>query len=224
MQKSMKFISFDALKRRGSSAVTVVKLMMAYNDLSLANQALTAWEKDLSKHNESRHVGARMYFVRTQLAHLYEGFKIIETVRSDSALMTLVRQCDQQTQQSFHNLEPFLIGGSKRQELQQLMGQVRHNLTFHYDESGKLIEKAIADKAGRAEVRTSSITRGSSAPLWHFQVADDVVDSIVVRQIWRIPQDADVRAETDNVAARVHQIFLWFMDFSGEFIWRYCQS
>ena len=50
-----------------------------------------------------------------------------------------------------------------------------------------------------------------------------VVDSIVVRQIWAIPRDADLRVEADKVADRAHQIFLWFVDFSGEFIWKYCE-
>jgi hypothetical protein len=58
--------------------------------------------------------------------------------------------------------------------------------------------------------------------LWYFKVADDVVDSIVVRQIWAIPRYADMRAEADKVADRAHQIFRWFVDFAGEFIWKYC--
>lgn len=221
---STRYISFETLKARGSSALTVIKLMMACNDLLLANQALTEWKKEQPINMKSRQNGAGMYFVRTQLAHLHEGMKVIEAVRSDPSLMILVGQCDQETRRSFENLEAFLAGGVRRSEFEQLIGRVRHNLTFHYDESGKLIEKAISDRAARAEARSSSVTRGSTAHLWHFKVADDVVDSIVVRQMWKIPRDADLRVEADKVADRVHQIFLWFVDFSGEFIWRYCKS
>jgi hypothetical protein len=53
-------------------------------------------------------------------------------------------------------------------------------------------------------------------------VADDIIDSIVVRQIWGIPKTADLRAEGDKIVDYIHQIFLWFMDFSTEFIWKYC--
>ena len=35
---------------------------------------------------------------------------------------------------------------------------------------------------------------------WHFKVADDLIDSIVVRQIWGIPKGSDVRFEADKVA------------------------
>lgn len=208
---------------RGPSAVTVVKLMMACNDMSLANQALTEWKEEQPNMRKSRQIGAGMYFVRTQLAHLHEGLKVIEAIRADPSLMAHVAACDPETQQSFQNLIPFLLGEPNRPEFEQLVGRVRHNLTFHYDQSGKLIENAISDRASRAEARQSSVTRGSAAHLWHFKVSDDVVDSIVVRQIWKVPRNANLRVEADKIADRVHQIFLWFVDFSGEFIWRYCK-
>ena len=208
---------------RGPSAVTIIKLMMACNDMSLANQALTDWKKAQPLMKRSRQVGARMYFVRTQLAHLHEGLKVIEAIRADPSLMARLAECDNETQLSFQKLVPFLSGESKRSEFEQLVGRVRHNLTFHYDQSGRLIERAIIDRAERADARQSSVTRGSTGQLWHFKVADDVIDNIVVRQIWKIPKNSDLREEADKIADRVHQIFLWFIDFSGEFIWLYCR-
>lgn len=221
---STKNINFETLKMRGPNAVTVVKLMMACNDMSLSNQALTKWKKDQPMMNKSRQIGAEMYFIRTQLSHLHEGLKIIQEIRNDHSLMAHLATCDQETQQSFQKLISFLPGESNRKEFENLIGRIRHNLTFHYDESGKLIEHAIIDRAKRPEARQSSITRGSTHQLWHFKVADDVVDSIVVRQIWKIPRSSDLRLEANKIADRVHQIFLWFVDFSGEFIWRFCQS
>lgn len=209
---------------RGASAVTVVKLMMACNDMSLANQSLSEWKKDQPIMRKSRQIGAGMYFVRTQLAHLHEGFKVIKEIRADRLLMAHVATCDQETQRSFQKLISFLPGESNHAEFEQLIGRIRHNLTFHYDQSGKLIENAISDRAGRAEALHSSITRGSTGHLWHYKIADDIVDSIVVRQIWKIPRGSDLRIEADRIADRVHEIFLCFVDFSGEFIWRYCQS
>ena len=164
-----------------------------------------------------------MYFIRAQIAHLYEGMKIIEEIRNENTLSMLVNGCDTQTQQSFRKLEQYLQGGPRRDSFEQLTGRVRNNLTFHYDKTGKLIERAIADRGGRTEAQISTITRGSTAHLWHFKVADDVVDSIVVRQIGKIPRDADLRAEADVIMDEVEQIALSFLDFSGEFIWRYCE-
>ena len=217
-----RYVNFQALLARGPSAAIVVKLMMACNDLSLANQALSDWKMEQPSSKKARQVGAGMYFVRTELAHLYEGLEVIDEIRNDATLSALVGQCDYQTQQSFRALEQFMRNGPRRAEFMQLIGQIRHNLTFHYDQSGTLIERAISDRAGRSEAQTSSVTRGDTAHLWHFKVADDIVDSIVVRHIWAIPREADLRAEADKVADRVHQIFLWFVDFSGELIWKYC--
>lgn len=148
--------------------------------------------------------------------------KIIDQIRKDPVLLSLVRQTDAKTQQSFANLEQFLPGGARRGQIEKLMGRVRSNLTFHYEESGKLIAKAISDRAARSEARVSSVTRASTAYLWHFKVADDVVDSVVVRQMWGIPRSADLRTEVDKIVDDLHQIFLWFFEFSGEFIWKYC--
>lgn len=217
-----RYVDFQTLEGRGESAATVIKLMMACNDLQLANEALSEWKREQRTSRKARQVGAGMYFVRLQLAHLFEGLKVIDQIKKDPALLSLVHQTDAQTQQSFANLEQFLPGGAKRARIEKLMGRVRSNLTFHYEESGKLVARAISDRAARPEARLSSVTRGSTAYLWHFKAADDIVDSVVVRQIWGIPRAADVRSEADKIADELHQVFLWFVDFSGEFIWKYC--
>lgn len=217
-----RYVNFETLLARGECATIVIQLMMACNDLSLANWALGEWKKEQSISRKGRQIGAGMYFVRTQLAHLHEGLKIIEAIRNNPTLSSLVERCDVQTKESFQNLEQFLPGGPKRDEFERLVGKVRHNLTFHYNNCDKLIKRALTDRAARSEARISSITRSDIAYLWHFKVADDLIDSIVVRQIWKIPRGTDLRVEADNVAIYVHQIFLWFMDFSTEFIWKYC--
>lgn len=216
-----KQVSFERLNAKGKSAVIVIKLMMACNDLQLVNEALYQWkdEKPISK--KHRKIGAGMYFLRAQLSHLHEGLKIIQEIMDDESLMKLVNECDRQTQKSFRELEKYLSGGSKSKEFNKIVGRVRHSLTFHYDESGKQIQKAVTERSGCANARMSTITRGSHAYLWHFKVADDVIDSIVCRQIWGIPKETDLRKEADKVADETYSVFLSFMDFAGEFIWRY---
>lgn len=216
-----KYLNFQNLLARGESAIIVIQLMMACNDLSLANEALSEWKKEQPNSRKARQTGALMYFVRIQIAHLFEGLKVIEAIRNSPSLLALVKRCDARTQESFKNLEHYLPEGSNRADFENLVGRIRHNITFHYHETVKLIGRALSDRAARSEAQISSITRGDTAYLWHFKVADDIVNSIVVRQIWRIDRTADLQVETDKVADNLHQIFLWFMDFSGEFIWKY---
>jgi hypothetical protein len=165
--------------------------------------------------------GARMYFVRIELSHLFEGLKVIEEIRKSPELMVLLSHCDAKTQEAFHSLQRVLPGGKERKKLEKLIGKLRHNLAFHYDQSGKLIKKAIADRASRTQAQYSSVTRGSTAHLWRFNVADDIVDSIVVRQLCGIPMESDLRLEADRISDYLHQITLSFLDFAGEFIWKY---
>ena len=217
-----KSVDLRRFAQQGKSAATVIKLMMACNDMQLANEALAEWKKEQPRHRKGREAGARMYFVRLQVSHLYEALKIVEQIRGDRSLMLQIESCDRRTQNSFQKPEPFLPGGDRQGWFQKMAGRLRHNLAFHYDGSGKLIEKAISDRTGRSEARHSSVTRGSTAYLWHFKPADDIVDSIVLRQIWGVPRDKDLRTEVDKIADDIHRVFLHFTDFAGEFIWRYC--
>jgi hypothetical protein len=195
--------------------------MMACNDISLANDALERWNKENSRIRGSRKIGARMYFVRLQISHLVESMKIVDDIKKDESLVSLLRRCDAKTQASFAVIEDCLPGGKKRARFEQMAGQIRSNLCFHYDQSGKLIGRAIVDRATRHSNMASSVTRASTGHLWHFALADEMLDQIVVRQIWRIPLSSNVKAEAEAHAEWIREIGLAFVDFSGEFIWRY---
>jgi len=132
----------------------------------------------------------------------------------------MIEQTDLQTRHSFDRLKPFLRGGSRRRWFEEKVGRIRHNVTFHYEESGTLIERAIADIASRG--RFSPITRGDTAYRWYFQTGDEVSDNIVRRQIWKIPRDIDVEVASGNIIHEIHQdIFLPFVDFAGELFWKF---
>jgi hypothetical protein len=117
-----------------------------------------------------------------------------------------------------------MLHGGNRGEFERLIGQVRNNLTHHYDEKSTLTSRAVEDRAKRPEGRWGLVTRGDNMRRWEFQVADDIVDSIIVRQIWKAPKEVDVRRGADEAGDRIHAVFLQFLDFAGEFIWRYCRG
>lgn len=50
---SMRQVRFDRLRSKGDAA-TIVKLMMACNDLTLANQALDDWKRTDAKDRRDR--------------------------------------------------------------------------------------------------------------------------------------------------------------------------
>lgn len=216
-------VHFDRLRSKAPDAAIIVKLMMACNDLSTANQALDDWKRNQPKDRVDKQIAACTYFVRVEISHLYEALKIIKQIADRPPLLRLVDQCDARTRASFADLKHYIHGGAKHNELKKLVGEIRHNLTFHYHQCDALIGAAIEERAGQPESRLSSITRGSTAHLWRFQVADDIVDSIVVRKIWSVPRSADLRTEVDKIADRIQKILETFVDFTGEFIWKYCE-
>ena len=101
------FLDFQRLQLAGQSAATVVKLMMACNDMQLANECLAGWKKQQPRSQKHREVGAKMYFLRLQISHLYEALKIVENIRQDKSLRRVVEQCDTKTKSSFRELEFF---------------------------------------------------------------------------------------------------------------------
>jgi hypothetical protein len=68
----------------------------------------------------------------------------------------------------------------------------------------------------------SPITRADTARLWYFQTGDEVSDNIVRRQIWKIPRHQDLQAATEAILEEIHQeVFLPFVDFAGELLWKF---
>ena len=207
--------------------------MMACNDLLLANQSLAEWKKELPGNMKSKQVGAKLYFLKLQLGHLFEGLKLIEEIKKDPILKALVdrgnTKSDIEMTQLFQRLGEFLPKAAKATEFNKLVGDIRHNLTFHYNQSGTLIERAVLDRSKRSNAKTSSVTQADETHRWHFKVADDIVDSIITRQIWNIPREVDgrevdVRIESDKKLDRAFEIAMWFLDFSGAFILKYLKN
>lgn len=213
-------VAWRKLRDGGESAVRIVKLMMACTDISLAVDAVSVWERDLPRLKAGRQKSAGMYFIRLQLAHLNEGLKVIKEIAGDESLNRVLDECDKKTRADFKILIDLAPGGSRNKEFEGFVGRVRNNVTSHYD--GKLIRNALLRKGGLADGKGATVTRGSEMQLWHFKVADDILDDIVVHQIWGIPRNADTRSEADKVAGRVHEMACAFINFSGELIWRYC--
>ena len=102
--------------------------------------------------------------------------KIIAKIDQDNDLRQLVDRCDARTQESFFALAQ-VASGDAAGRFEKLVGQVRSNLAFHYDHSGKLIKRALEDRASRQEARNSTVTRGDHAYLWHFKAARECLSS-----------------------------------------------
>ena len=198
--------------------------MMAFNDLATANEGLAIFKAQHSAKPSQKARGAAMYFIRLQASHLCEAMDIIDSIAKHQRLRDMVNRCSEQARSAFDCLLALRADGAQKQKFEQYMERLRNNVTFHYDEPGKLVKKAMEQRAKNPDGNITSMTRGSEPYSWRFTIADDVLDSIVCREIWKIPVGSDLRAEADAAADYGHQIFVYFADFASDFITRYVRD
>jgi hypothetical protein len=195
-----KFARLAAIASTGELGSVLIRLMMVINDMSLAMDAQRRWIEDAKNDRKHRERGAKIYFIRLQISHIYEAMKIVEEIRDSPALMMAVNRSDRFTRKGFAALLAF-IGST---EFQKVVGRIRNNLTFHYDP--KTIERALASLVAKHPDASGSISLGDEPHNWFFEPGDMVGDHAAVREIFKVPEGADVTAETrqDRHAAPRH--------------------
>ena len=139
---STAYIDLSRIQMMGDSANLIIRLMMACNDLSVANVSYGYYMDSELIENREIKKGASLYFVKIQCGHLYEGMKLIEEIVSDSYMLSEVDKCSHSARESFDNLKKCLKGGEYYDEFTHYIELVRHNTAFHYD-SKKLVDRAL---------------------------------------------------------------------------------
>jgi hypothetical protein len=200
--------------------------MRAANDLAIANAGYRRYSQPGPGLEEHIRPGARRYFVRLQCGHLAEALPLIEKVRDNAGLYTLLEKCSSDARAAFAHLVDCLEGGSQRADFERYVKSIRDKVAFHYDAAP--IRKAVADRASRPETRFSIMTLGTNIDLWRFNLADDVEASVVVRQLWEVPRAEDLQAEDDRISGLGSNLCRDFIEFAGElstaFVRRYAQA
>jgi hypothetical protein len=158
-----------------------------------------------------RQNGGRLYYGRMLMAHIYEALSIIKDIQQDTKLRAAVQQCEAKTRSSFDAVAAFL-----RTDDYEMLLRIRNNASFHYD--GKLAVRALEqiDKSFPNHRFTYSL--GNDPLDWYFELGDLVNDRIVVRGIFKAPNDADVLAAIDPILLRLHRMAAAFSDFAAYFV------
>ena len=73
-------------------ASVIVRLMMAMNDIALANEGLSEWIGTTDRRKVYLQNGGRLYYGRMLMAHIYEALSIIEDIQQDPKLRDAVQQ------------------------------------------------------------------------------------------------------------------------------------
>lgn len=163
---------------------------------------------------KKRSVGAKMYFVRLMIAHIFEALKVINKINGDPELKNAVGQCDQKTQGLF-NKAAAIIGTEPAKK----MKKVRDNITFHYLHDK--IDTALTSLAKKFPNDKRPISIGERTIDWYYEPSDRIIDNAVLREIFEIPEDADLGVELKKVIESIQSIGDDLGSFAGQFIFHH---
>lgn len=215
------FLDFAKLSQVKDGEVVSI-LAMVCNDLAVANSAMSRLPARLPISLQHMKRGIQMYFSRMQCAHLYEGMKAIEQVRDTPSLKIVIGQCSTRAQGGFDTLCDCLPGGKERENFKWYVGWVRNRIAFHYSMGD--VSWAIERRAQIAKGKPATMTAGGDIHSTRFEFGDDLVDSIVVRRLWKIPEKADFRTEVDRIGNWCDQMCRSFIIFSSEFVLQFLRG
>src|SRR5262249_31950707 len=98
----------------------------------------------------------------------------------------------------------------------KLLKAVRNDVSFHYLD--QTVRKALASQKAKAPTVLLSLSVGDGTLDWYFEPADRLVDSTIVRDVFAIPEGADVQKEVDKLIHGLQDIADAFVLFAGYFI------
>jgi hypothetical protein len=206
--------TFRRIADAGDLGPLLIKLMMAVNDLGMANYSLGQWKEMPPTGHENRSQGARSYFVRLMMAHTFEALKVIHKINATPKLKKLVDECDGPTRAAFARLVK--VTGTADHKA---MKRIRNAVVSHYETDA--IEKATERQSDRFSDHPLTLSIGRDLLDWYFEPADIVVDSIIVRDAIGLKDYPVVSAKVDEVATRLQKVAEDFANFSGYFIPRH---
>lgn len=215
-------VDLGKIQRLGDEGALVLQLMMACNDLAAANQALGRCREDTSERTRSVRRGTSLYFVRLQLAHLKEALDIIHEIHDCPNLREIVDDCPRPIPEYFVKLLTFAKGGTREREFVKYVALVRHKITFHYDH--RIIQAALNHRSRRRGHIAHFMTIADDARLFRFEIADDLVDTLITHTLWKVAPSAQTSVDADQIAELCFGIFTTLMDFAGTFATRYMEK
>jgi hypothetical protein len=203
------------LLRDEKLASIVLRLMISMNDISITNSSMAEWEKTEDPKKKARWRGGVLYFGRVQSAHLFEALSIIAEIKKDSDLTAAVAAADLTTQTSFGIVAKFLDTRDYN-----MLAKMRNVIAFHY--GSKLAIKHLKRLVDISPDHLATYSLGGETLDWYFELGDLIADEIVVREVFQIPESADLKKAAIAVLDRLHVIGTAFTDFAGYFIRACC--
>jgi hypothetical protein len=145
------------------------------------------------------------------LSHAFEALQVLNKINGEPELLKVVRGASEATQESFD--KAIAIVGTKQWEF---FRKVRNDIGFHYLPSTvRYAIHRLSDKFPNVQL---SLSIGSNNLQWYYEPGDRIIDTAVVRDVFEIPENADVVKEVDKLIHEMQTISEHLADFAGKFI------
>lgn len=210
-------------------ASLIVRLMLACNDIALSNHCMSNFKTQILK-GIQQHIkqGALLYFIRLQCGHLNEVMPLIkelnDLLNENSLSAGIFNKCTNEIKNDFNKLRDCLNGFPNRQEFLNKVELMRHKTVFHYKDE-KLFKEAIKKRSENKKERHSSITRSTDVSCLRFNVADDIIDTVVCRFLWKLTANDDsLKQQADEASDFGSDLCRAYVNFCSEFIFRYIKE
>ena len=219
LRTRLRYFKASSLASTSDLPSVVIRLMLAVNDIALAADANDFWAETTEQRRAYRKGSARMYFIRLIMSHVHEALKIVGEINKHSELRAAVDQCDEETQAAFKKL----VAAMNSPERGQLF-RFRTKATFHYDDKvpADHLQKILADDPDAS----FSYSTGSTALDWHYELADAVMDRMVVRYVFGADEirSRERSRKIGEFATRLDEIATTFTLFASRYVQRSLKS
>ena len=162
--------------------------MMMINDLTLANEAVGDWSVTTDRKRQRRREAGELYHVRILMGHVYEALKLLQHIAADPEILDAVLACDRRTVETFQEAKEYALSPEF-----EMLKQLRDKAAFHFDR--ELPIRALQGVGGALPSGNEAPARqadyvylcsiGQEGMDWHFELADDVVRWMIIRNIYR---------------------------------------
>ncbi len=186
---------------------------MSVNDISLAADGNDRWAATTDRRRAGRKSAARIYHIRILMSHVHEALGIVEKISDTPPLRAAVDQCDSRTQSAYQVLVRFI-----RSERMITFDKLRNRATFHYDRH--LPEKSLNEIARADPSKAWFYSVGFEPIDWHFELADAVVDRMVIRDVFSLkePRSPERQQKVEAIAAEMENVATNFTEFATYFV------
>lgn len=210
------FVTARTIATQPELASVLVRLMLCNNDLSIVSNTIDEWGSTDDRKKLPRKAAGTLYFVRTLLSHIHEAFGIIKEISKSAVLRAAVDRCDPRTVAAFESVERYANSVESKS-----LGRMRNRAAFHYDQ--QLPVKVLSEIAEHNPERNWSYSMGTENLDWHFELADAVMDRILVREVYgqRGPQSPERHASLEAISLREQEIAREFTNFAAHFVRRF---